>query len=213
MARVCIIYPETIRRRLPPVCMRCGAPTDRYLNRTFSWYPSWVWIFVVLGLLAPLLIAMCIAKRMKVDSPMCDAHRNHWRWRSRFVWFGLLAILIAGLAAFIVYIDLAPQNPPNAVTIWSILRYTWITIAIAWLIGAAVFTLTAVRPFSITDDEITLGNLAPDFVKALEVDRQRYEVERRERKQERQEPDGPEKEREGAIGAPLQASPPNGHSG
>jgi hypothetical protein len=190
--------------------MKYGAQTDRYVDKTFSWYPTWIWIFIVLGVLVPLIVAMCISKRMKVDAPMCDVHRNHWKWRSRFVWFGLLAVLIFGLSALIVYIDLTPQNPPDAtITIWTIIRITWLTVSVAWLIGAAIFALAAVRPFEITDDDITLGNLSPDFVQALQIDRERYEEKRRERKRNQQDPDCQEQEGQAAPGARQRAVSPN----
>lgn len=180
MARIRIYQPETIRRRLPPVCMQCGARADDYLTKNFSWYPPWVIVFIFCGLLPLVIIALIMTKRMTVECPLCDEHRNHWAKRSRFTWLGFFGVLVLGVGFIIAANAIGPQN--NDVPIDGILGFSWVGIFLIWLVAAAIYQQSAIRPEEITIDDITFVKLSPDFVDALEDDRDRRDEERRERR-------------------------------
>jgi hypothetical protein len=66
---------------LPEVCMKCGAPAAVRKRKTFSWYPPWVALLLLAGLLPFIIVALILTKRRTVDAPLCEDHTNHWLWR------------------------------------------------------------------------------------------------------------------------------------
>ena len=128
MARARIYYDEAIRRRLPPVCMKCGRNTRDYVTRTFRWYPEWVIVFLLLGaLLIWIIVASVTSKRMTVDSPMCEDHRNHWAKRTMFTWVGFLIVIVLGIAFLAIHAAMDPAEPANKeMTIGAIMALSWV---------------------------------------------------------------------------------------
>jgi NhaP-type Na+/H+ or K+/H+ antiporter len=163
--------------------MKCGARADDYVVKTFSWYPPWVIIFLFCGLVPLLVVALLTVKRMRVDAPMCDAHRNHWKKRTLFTWLGFVGVVVLGIVFMIAHGAMDPPAAQNKdLSIGAIMAIIWFGSFFIWLFAAAIYTQSAIRPFEITEDQITLGKLSPDFVDALEDDRDRYEEETRERR-------------------------------
>ena len=48
------------RGNLPKVCMVCGEPADGFQSKTMSWYPGWVFILLLAGLLPFIIVALTI---------------------------------------------------------------------------------------------------------------------------------------------------------
>jgi hypothetical protein len=57
---------------LPDVCARCGAETKHRVTRTFHWYPPWIGITILAGLLIYFVLAMVLRKSYTVAVPLCD---------------------------------------------------------------------------------------------------------------------------------------------
>src|SRR5579871_4414997 len=89
-------------RDLPEVCMRCGAPATVVRSRKFSWQPQWVIVLLFFGLLPYLIVAIILTKRARVEVPLCDTHKNHWRWRLFFLIGGPLILVGGGLILWLI---------------------------------------------------------------------------------------------------------------
>src|SRR5579884_2302584 len=76
MAQLRLSRHDVERERLPQqLCMRCGEPATFTKTRKFSWYPSWVYLLILIHLLVFIIVAAIITKRMTVPVPLCDKHR------------------------------------------------------------------------------------------------------------------------------------------
>jgi hypothetical protein len=65
---------------LPSCCIKCGRPADaKLLRRRFSWHPSWVYIFVLIGLLIYVILAAVLSKRTALQLPLCSAHFEKYK--------------------------------------------------------------------------------------------------------------------------------------
>lgn len=184
MARIRIDREETIKRRLPPLCMECGSETNRYILRRFSWTPGWVMCLIFLGLL-PLLIGVLVCKkRMAVESPMCDEHQDHWESRSLRTWAGFFLVLAAGILFLILHAVVPPEDAGES--FGGYLIGAFVIAFVGWLVYAAILSQSSIRPDEITEYDITLIKLSPEFVRALEdnraeLDEKKYEQRRQRR--------------------------------
>ena len=70
MAQLKLKHYEAEGGRLPHLCMRCGEPATMVKTRKFSWYPSWVYLLILLHLLIFLIVALIMTKRMTVAVPI-----------------------------------------------------------------------------------------------------------------------------------------------
>lgn len=169
MARVRISSFEAARRDLPMVCMQCGAGATARRPKRFAWNPSWAYILLLLGLLPFILAALLTTKRMTLDAPLCREHENHWSWRARFIWVGFLLFAVVGAVALTVYTD---RDRDMGDALGGLLCAGPIIVGLAWLIAAAVVQHSSIRPEEITDHDIMLVKVSPEFVEALERKRE-----------------------------------------
>jgi hypothetical protein len=158
---------------LPRVCMRCGKDATCTIRKTFSWHAQWIDILIFLGVLlcTPLFLvgvvcALAMTLRMRVWVPLCDEHKNYWKWRSIYIAGGTVCFLILGgaLLAFIVSRP-AGQETSDLIGLVCVLPGA---IALVWLISAAIIQSMMIRPSEITTDSIRLGRVAEEFVAAVE---------------------------------------------
>ncbi len=158
---------------LPAVCMRCGQPSAVIRARMFSWCPPWVGILILVGLLPYIIVHLILTKRMRVNVPLCEPHKNHWLWRAVIVWGSLLVLggLVAvGLALQQPLADQAGVAPDD---LFGYLCLGSVALLVVWIVIAMVAQQTAIRPVEITDDTITLTGVNQDFrhaLKELEAD-------------------------------------------
>ncbi len=173
MARVRLSRDEV--DELPPVCLRCGAPTTLVRERTFTWHPSWIDWLIIGGLILfwPLLVVGIVlvavmTKRMRVAVPLCEAHRGYWQRRAWFIWGGLAVVapLAIGTVAFLFSVIQAEDPDRQAVAGWTCAGAG--LIGLVWLIAVAFLQRSVIAPAEITDDEITLSQVSPAFKEALE---------------------------------------------
>jgi hypothetical protein len=178
MARVRLSRHEVEEGALPFVCLRCGAPATLTRYKTFSWHPNWIDWFLVIGLLCftPLLIAgvvlsFAMAERMRVPVPLCEAHKNHWRWRSWFIYGGLALFAVLGIGALVFWgSTIKSQHEALKAAAGWLCAATGV-LALAWLIAAAIVQNKAIRAIEITEQSITLIKASPDFAEALAQER------------------------------------------
>jgi hypothetical protein len=187
MARMRIFRPETIRRRLPPLCLECGAPADEYIIKRFGWSPPWVLIVIFAGLLPLLIVWILTRKHMTVDVPMCHQHSDHWARRSRYTLISCVVMFVLAVVCVVVGVSVDRQDVPADFG-WY-LFFGYLGVFIIWLVSLALASQSSIRPDEITEYDITLIKLSPIFVEALWDDRERYEAERRERRRRERERD------------------------
>ncbi len=150
----------------PEVCMKCGAPSSVVIRRTFSWYPPWVIITILAGLLIYAILAMVLTKRMTVRVPLCEEHKGHWTKRTIITLLGFLGVLIFLSLAIAASVsdDVLPEV---AYVCWSLT----VVLLVAWLILVVVLQQSAIRPTEITDRSITLTGVSAGYIEALREDR------------------------------------------
>jgi hypothetical protein len=158
---------------VPPLCLKCGDPATVRVEKNFSWYPRWIYVFFLLGLpgmLLMVILAFALKKRKLLHAPMCDKHCNLWKngtWTILGSLFGLVTVAIL-LTIFGTQIDTIPGwRGYSFVVIFG----GWITAIVLWLIVVGVLNSLSVSPTSITDDGITLSGVSARFVDALESER------------------------------------------
>jgi hypothetical protein len=76
---------------LPPYCVKCGQPAEKFVSKNFGWHSPWLYLLILLNVLIYAIIATVVMKRMKLDVPLCAEHR---RRRTRLLWAG--GLLLAG---------------------------------------------------------------------------------------------------------------------
>jgi NhaP-type Na+/H+ or K+/H+ antiporter len=179
----------------PKVCMKCGARSTAIVRKTFSWYPPWIGITILVALLVYIILVAVLTKRMTVPIPLCDKHKGHWTKRTLITLLGLLGVLgLVGLAiaASTSEGDLADM----AGAFWGIVLVS----LLVWLIVIIVLQYTAIRPSEITDKSITLTGVSSDYADAIREERgDSYDDDRPRRSRRRDddyEDDRPRKRRQ-----------------
>jgi hypothetical protein len=168
MATVRLYRNEVKQDRLPSVCMRCGAPADLQKCKRFSWYPGWVNVLFLVGILPWAIVAIVLTKRMTVYVPLCSRHKNHWLVRTLVV-LGGLAVIGAGFVATIALAVAADGRAGQGADQLGGYACVGALVALLLLIIVAVIAqITSIRPSEITDRTITLVGVAPEFKKALQ---------------------------------------------
>ncbi|MFL5340643.1 MAG: hypothetical protein ACJ8F7_10875 [Gemmataceae bacterium] len=163
MADIELRNSDTDADRLPEVCMACGGPSITHIRKTFSWYPPWVGITILAGVLPFAIIAMVLTKRMRVEVPVCERHRGYWWKRYMLMWIPLLVLALFGIGAMI-----AASNAGKVIGDW--VGFACVGSAglgLIWLITAAVIQSMMIRPREITDRTITLRNVSVGFADAF----------------------------------------------
>jgi hypothetical protein len=166
MATVRLGRYEVKELRLLSLCMQCGAEATAHVRKTFSWQPSWIIVLILFGLLPYLIVSLILTKRMTIEAPLCDQHKNHWFWRNWFIYGGLVFFLGLGVAAIVV---LSSQGNQRGATnaLGGLLCGATALGGLIWLIAAAIIQQAGIRPTEITDQSITLTHVSPTFVDGL----------------------------------------------
>src|SRR5437660_10981816 len=112
MAQVTLRDPEWHGYELPPVCMRCGAEATLYKRKRFSWYPPWLNVLILAGLLPYAIIVAIMTKRMNVNVPLCGRHRFHWGGRVLAMVLPFFAPI--GMVVLLIALTSRPPRPASA---------------------------------------------------------------------------------------------------
>ena len=170
MATVTLSEYECRKKLLPDVCIQCGEPATVSVRRNFSWYPPWVIALVLAGVLVAAIVAIVLTKKMLVQVPMCDRHKSHWSTRT--MWTFLCFAVVASAAIGGIALLAANDNGPRKDDMVGWVCGGSALALLLWLFLVAILQSTAIRPKLITDRKITLVKVHPEFVRALEDDRE-----------------------------------------
>lgn len=190
MATIRLWSREVKRRDLPFVCMKCGRPAAVWKSKVFDWESG---KRASLRLLGPVPGG---PKTLRVELPLCRAHRYHWLGRSLFGW-GVGGLLLAGFGVLIYLAEGGSRGGGNK-TLGVIAGISCVGLPI-WVLVMIALILTAIRPAEISGDGITLKGVSRKFADSLEKHR-------RTRAQERRQGREPGEE-EGEEPIPLWAPP------
>jgi hypothetical protein len=181
MAHIRLSRSEVRRDLLPQVCVVCGAPADVRRERSFSWFPGWIWLIVLLSWLIGLILMVVLTKSIRVRLPACDEHEGYWRRRRTFTTVG--TVLVLGLCA-LLFAAFVSEGPPRNDDLALPLCGGGALVFFIWIVAVAIIHGRGIRATEITDRSISLAGVHEEFVWALEDDRERdwaeYETEERE---------------------------------
>ncbi len=150
---------------LPELCMKCGAPATVHKQKTFSWFPPWVWVLLfVCGLLPFAIVAMILTKRRTIGAPLCEEHKNHWLWRQLVIVGGFFALIAIGFMSAIAS-DISRGGDD---TVGGLLCGMTLVGLVIWLIAAVILQAAAIRASEITDTSLTLTGVSDAFIEAFE---------------------------------------------
>jgi hypothetical protein len=148
---------------IPDLCIRCGQPTTYRKTREFVWYPHWIAVLLRVGVLPWLIVALLRTKKRTLDVPLCERHRHHFLWLPIIFAGGVLLIF----AAFSALVGMALQFSPGYDVTGLVCIGTLVGLLV-WLFLALLIQSQTIKPKEITDDEIVLVGVAPNFVEAFE---------------------------------------------
>ncbi len=95
---------------LPANCVKCGARQSvAPLTKTFRWHSPWVYALIFVGVIVYFIAAFVIARKVRIDLPLCRAHRS-WRARMNIAGASLL------IGSVLVSAVLGSLNVDGAVT-------------------------------------------------------------------------------------------------
>lgn len=184
MATVTITSREATRGLLPQVCALTGEPTDSEKRRTFYWQPAWVFVLLPVGLVPCLIVVYCLRKQMSVRLPLVPGKHWHWGWRNAL---GFLTVVLSAIV-FLAGSVLTSGTNTNVADTGRVVMIAGGVGFVLSLVLFAVLTITGIHPTKITHDHITLAGVHPNFVAALEEERERdEEAGRREEEEYRRE--------------------------
>jgi hypothetical protein len=155
---------------LPDVCMKCGATATVRKSKMFSWHPPWVFVLLLIGLLPFIIVALIMTKRKTVEVPFCEAHKNHWLWRTLVIVLSFVGIAVVGIVVYSAMMEPAGRRGGAGDELIGLLCMASVLGLIVWIILVAVLQMTAIRASEITDRGIRLSGVAPEFVSAVEQD-------------------------------------------
>jgi hypothetical protein len=184
MASVKLRNPDRYDDELPDLCMKCGERATAYWWKTFSWYPGWVVLLILVGVLPFIIVALILTKRMRVEVRFCDAHKNHWQKRNLIVFGSLFALIALGVFSLVLFNALGEKDLMGRTCIGLFF------LSVAWLITSLFVLASAIRPAVITERHITLVGVSRVFADAYYEEDQRTfarDVERTVRERWRQD--------------------------
>jgi hypothetical protein len=175
MAQVRLGRFEVEKGKLPLVCMFCGADASLMKRRSFAWHPRWAYILLFAGLLPFVIAAMMLTKRMRVEIPLCQTHKNHWFIRGVIIWvsfLGMVGLTAAWLALLFVLDESVFKGDKRFRDLFGgLVCGGLLFFPLAWLISIPIIQNTGIHATEITDRSITLTRVSPTFVEALREQR------------------------------------------
>lgn len=148
MAEIRLGLYEIQSGHVPAICALCGQPATSWVKRKFTWRRS------------ELISIGNPERKMIVNVPMCQAHRNHWWRRVRFnlTYGGFLVLLFLGIFSF------RGRNDDD------VLGYACLAFMVllgAWAIINLGFESGMIKPVEITERSIALKGVSESFVAAV----------------------------------------------
>ena len=154
-------------KRLPPLCMRCGAPSGVVVEHCFLWARS-----DAAGLWGS-FFNLARHDRENVKVPLCERHRNIFRNRTIRVALAIIAplIFLAGLALFNRLEGAPPpggQRPPAVARVEGMLVIGFGLSLVYVLFAMFTWREAAIRAVALDENYVVLTGVSEQFVQAIE---------------------------------------------
>lgn len=216
MATIRIHRYEVEKNLLPRVCMKCGAEATVRKRKKFAWHPQWVIALIIFGLLPFAVVALALTKRLTIYAPMCQRHKNHWFWLS-FIGLGGFLLLVIFFLGGLGLLGALEKNRRLKDEVFGLFCVGSFFVGLLWLISLAILRHMSIRPTEITDRDITLTNVSPDFVRAFWEEQEYFDEERPRRRRPRrdyyeEDPVGDEEENPRSRRHSHDREPSGGHA-
>lgn len=172
MPRAVLNRQDAEQGRLPMICLACGSVATMRKSIRVRHEPLWVWLFILAGPVALLFYMLAlqplVCQQLRMSVPFCASHANHWKIRDRLifgVFFALLGLLVAGFIGVGLLMELLGlgKNLNLALTIFV---YGWLFLLVVWFVAAVWLFWTKIRIVQITEQSLTLTNVAEALVRA-----------------------------------------------
>jgi hypothetical protein len=162
MARVKLGLEEAYSGNLPAICLRCGAPSTVFKNKMFSTGPFGLPLFI---LPLPGITVYTYAGKVWVRVPFCNAHKNHWLWRTLTIFISFAVLIILGLLSFACLLERPKWVSANVAGMLCPSFFIGIT---AWAFVSLMLRYSGVHLARHGKRTITLAGVARGFVEAVE---------------------------------------------
>jgi hypothetical protein len=142
-------------RNLPPVCMKCGAPATTVRLKRFTRNGTWIFF----------------RRCQRVEVPLCEEHKDYWLTRRRMngVAYVALGVVVVSFPPIQVAIDaIRGAKPGQTDQVSFLIRLGLMASLAVWLGLLSMYNKSAIRAVWITDRDITLTNVSPEFIRALD---------------------------------------------
>ena len=160
MAEIRLGRAEVEKGRLPKVCMVCGARSSVKRKRVFKWSQPWTM------LVGGLILASIMAKRMTVQAPFCQEHRNHWLMRTLVSIFGFIGVVVvSGALLFVAAVKSGARGQDEKLMLIA-LGFGGV-LFVVWLLAVIVLQQSCVRMKEVAENSITLIGVNKSFISAL----------------------------------------------
>lgn len=166
---------EVAAGRFPEVCARCGEPATTAKWKTMAWYPPWVNILLLVGVLPAAIVMMILTKRASVKVPFCAGHAWHWINRNLLIAGTFVLFAAIGIISVVVATNV-PRDLEQK--IMPVICIGDLVLLVTWLVIIVVAQTTAIRPKEITDKEVVLAGVCNEFVDAVEEADREYRARR-----------------------------------
>jgi hypothetical protein len=178
MARVRLRQSETRGDRLPMVCMVCGRRAASHIHKNFRWYPEWVGVLILAGVLPFWIMAAVLSQYMLVDVPVCERHTRYFVKRGLALAIVVAVIFLIPIAIAVIGTMVATERGDEALGITAGFSSFGVCVFVGIIVIYFIQNGT-LRPKQITDRTITLVRVHEDFVEAVERRREMEDLEDR----------------------------------
>jgi len=145
--------------KLPPYCVKCGQPAEKYIRKTFGWHQPWLYLLIFLGVLLYAIVATIVMKRQRVEVPLCATHRKR---RTGFLLAGWL--LLAGFIPLGVIVGSLGPGDDMAGVGFLVGFVAFIASLVFFVLGARLLV-----PKNIDDYQATFAGASPVFLQYAEA--------------------------------------------
>jgi hypothetical protein len=170
--------------KLPRVCMVCGAGASVTVTKQFTWNPVQGGTGIAVGPMASTLgqvAALATSRWLKVQTPLCSRHKHYWRaeWWALGLGCGPAVVLV--LVMVIAAVVLSVTRRDNLIP-WVVFPLVAVVfgLVIFTMIRLLVMRLRSIHALGMTEDDITLTNVADEFVEAVKEQRRKGKANRRQ---------------------------------
>lgn len=143
---------------MPPLCIKTGEPTDRYLTRELRWHHPLVYVLLLTGVIPYLIAALMVQKKQRVRIYLTPE-----RIKSRRIGLAIATVAaLGGVTAFIAGIIQMEQEE----SLGALLVAGGLLAFVIGLILALVYS-NPVRAARIDDDHLWLKGAGQPFLATL----------------------------------------------